>query len=284
MNNSSRLFKGRKLVIGTKHKKEQVIAPYLEENLGVECFVDNHFDTDILGTFSGEMERKLDPISTLRKKCLLAMESTHCDLGVANEGSFGPHPSLFFSNADEELVILIDKKNNLEIIAREISLETNFNAKEISKLDDLLVFSKFVGFPSHGLMLRAQKNKYTEIQKGIVDIEQLKKKFYQLREKNNSVYVETDMRAMFNPTRMKVIQKVTQKLIDKIKNSCPNCETPGFSVTEAIKGLKCANCGLPTKSILRLIYTCQNCNFSKEEVHPNNKEKEDPMYCDYCNP
>ena len=34
------MFKGRNLLIATKHEKEKVIAPILEKELGVKCFVD----------------------------------------------------------------------------------------------------------------------------------------------------------------------------------------------------------------------------------------------------
>ena len=50
------------------HKKENIIAPILEKELGVKCFVCKGFDTDALGTFTGEIVRKDDPITTLRKK------------------------------------------------------------------------------------------------------------------------------------------------------------------------------------------------------------------------
>jgi hypothetical protein len=107
---SFKLFNDRRLLIATKHKKERVIAPLLEKNLGVICFTNDSFDTDALGTFSGEVERELDPITTVRKKCLLAMEASDCDLGVASEGSFGAHPSIFFASANDEFLIFIDKK------------------------------------------------------------------------------------------------------------------------------------------------------------------------------
>ena len=89
------MFEGRPLIIATKHEKEKVIAPILEKELGVKCFLALDLDTDKLGTFSGEVERHDDPITTARKKCLLAMELTNCDLAVASEGSFGPHPTIF---------------------------------------------------------------------------------------------------------------------------------------------------------------------------------------------
>ena len=99
------IFEGRRLVIATKHHKETVIAPLLEQHLGVQCFVPNDFDTDALGTFTGEVARKEDALSTARQKCLLAMQKTNCDLGIASEGSFGPHPSIFMAHADNEFLI-----------------------------------------------------------------------------------------------------------------------------------------------------------------------------------
>lgn len=278
------LFKNRKLVIATKHQKERVIAPLLEEHLGVTCFVNEAFDTDTLGTFSGEVERLLDPISTLRKKCLLAMELSQCDLGVASEGSFGAHPQMFFASADDELVIFIDQKNNIEIIARELSMETNFNGKKITSEKELLDFAEAAKFPSHGLILRKTEKDTKSIIKGITDVSTLVNSFYEMIKHTSSIFVETDMRAMYNPSRMAVIENATKKLVEKINSTCPHCNAPGFAVSEVKKGLKCSLCGMPTQSTLSFIYTCQQCNFTKEALHPHQKTVEDPMYCDFCNP
>ncbi|MBA4302461.1 MAG: hypothetical protein C0433_20505 [Cyclobacterium sp.] len=278
------MFQNRKLLIATKHQKENVIAPILEKELGVICFIDETFDTDTLGTFTGEIERELDPISTAREKCLRAMKMNDCDLGIASEGSFGPHPSLFFVSADDEFLIFIDKKYNLEIIARELSTETNFNGKELKTENELLDFANSIGFPAHGLILRKTKDDVSEIHKGITDLELLKTVFNHLHSKYHAVYAETDMRAMYNPTRMKVIKKAAKKLVEKIKSACPECQTPGFGITQAKKGLECSLCGSPTNSTLSYIYQCQHCKYTKEDMFPNKKKTEDPMYCDYCNP
>jgi len=278
------MFEDRKLIIATKHEKEKVIAPLLEQALGVSCFVHETFDTDILGTFTGETERKLDPISTARQKCIMAMELTNSDLGVANEGSFGPHPTIFFISADDEFLIFIDKKNNLEIIVRELSTDTNFSGKEIKNETELLDFAKSINFPSHALILRKTKVDYKDIIKGITDVNLLKETFHALYKKYNTVYAETDMRAMYNPTRMKIIEAATKKLIDKIKSFCPECNKPGFGITDAKRGLACSLCGSPTNTILSYIYCCQHCQHTKEDMYPNKKSVEDPMYCNYCNP
>lgn len=278
------MFQGRRLIIATKHEKESVIAPLAEKALGVSCFVAQNFDSDVLGTFTGEVDRKQDPITTARQKCLLAMEMTDCDLGIASEGSFGQHPSLFFVNADEEFLIFIDKKNNLEIISRELSTETNFNGREIKTEEALYEFANSVGFPSHGLILRKGREENTDIFKGITDEKQLKNVFNHLQQKYGSLYVETDMRALFNPTRMGVIEVATKKLLDKINSLCPQCSMPGFGITDAKSGLKCSLCGSPTRSTLSYIRQCLHCHYIEEEMFPHKKTEEDPMYCDFCNP
>lgn len=278
------MFKNRKLVIATKHQKERVIAPLFEKAFGVKCFTPENFDSDLLGTFTGEIERKDDPITTMRNKCLQAMELHNCDLGIASEGSFGPHPSIFFVHADDEFLIFIDKKNNLEIIARELSLKTNFNGSEIKAEKELSEFANSVKFPSHALILRKAKEDYTEIIKGINNWQTLNETFQILVNRYGSAYAETDMRALYNPTRMEVIETAAKKLIKKINSLCPDCDTPGFEIKDAIKGLPCSLCGLPTRSTLSHIYECKKCAFRKEVKFPFNITQEDPTYCDFCNP
>jgi hypothetical protein len=280
---SNNFFKGRRLLIATKHKKERVIAPILEKELGVNCFVTD-IDTDKFGTFTGEIERKEDAISTARNKCLLAMELEKCDLVLASEGSFGAHPSLFFANADEEILLFIDKKKDIEIIVRELTFETNFNGSEIKTIKELEEFVKNSKFPTHGIILRKAKNDSTLIEKGITNLDQLYKTFKYLISMYGSAFIETDMRAMYNPTRMKVIENATYKLAKKINSLCPKCSIPGFGIIDSKSGLPCDLCNFPTQSTLSHIYSCQKCNYIKEVFFPNGRKKEDPMYCDICNP
>ena len=246
--------------------------------------VTENFDTDVLGTFTGEIERVHDPVTTARNKCHMAMELSDCDLAIASEGSFGLHPALYFIHADEEILLLVDKKNDLEIIVRELSTETNYNGEEIKTEKELIDFAKRVKFPSHGLIIRKAKEDSNLITKGITDWDQLKKNFNQLLNKYGIVYIETDMRAMYNPTRMSVIEKGVRKLIYKIRSICPQCNTPGFGITNATQGLLCKLCGFPTRSTFSYIYTCNKCSFTREELYPHKKLKEDPSYCDNCNP
>jgi len=278
------MFKGRKLLIATKHGKEKVIAPVLEKTLGVSCFTTQELDTDLLGTFTGEIEREHDPITTARKKCFMAMDITNCDLAVASEGSFGPHPTIHFISSDDEFLLLIDRKNELEVIARELSIETNFNGEEIKTEQALLEFATKANFPSHALILRKSNKDFTGLSKGITDIKQLKNCFHKLITDFGTAYVETDMRAMYNPTRMKIIELAAIKLADNITTYCPKCQTPGFSITEIKQGLPCEICSLPTRSTLSYMRICKKCNYKTEEKFPHGKQTEKAMYCDYCNP
>ena len=282
--NQHNFFEGRSIVIATKHKKQHALAPLLEKELGVSCIVPENLDTDLLGTFCGEIERALSPLDAAKQKCMLAMELTSTDLAVASEGSFGAHPLLYFLPADDELLVLIDQINGLEIVVREVSTKTNYNAKEVSSEEDLLAFAQSALFPSHGLILKDKKEGYTQLTRGIVHAKELLDTFKQFMENYGSVYVETDMRAHLNPSRMAVIEETTKKLIAKIKTTCPSCQTPGFGIKDATPGLPCENCKAPTKSTLYHVYACQKCNHTHEAYFPNGKQEEDPTYCDRCNP
>ncbi len=278
------MFNGRKLLVATKHRKERVIAPLVEKALGVSCFTNKDFDTDALGTFTGEVARQADPVTTARTKCLMAMELTGYDLVVASEGSFGGHPYLYFIPADEEILMLKDRKNNLEIVVKELSCQTNFNGTALKNKQDLLDFTRSVHFPSHGVILRRAKDDVSSVEKGITDWKRLNKIFHRFMLEFGSAYVETDMRAMFNPTRMKVIEAATKKLIAKALSPCPQCKAPGFGITATVPGLPCRRCGFPTRSTIKHVYSCQKCLFNKEQLYPGGSSVEDPGFCDFCNP
>jgi hypothetical protein len=169
-------------------------------------------------------------------------------------------------------------------MVRELSLDTNFNAATVSSFQNLVDLVKTVGFPEHGIILKNTKEEVPNVIKGIQSWELLEESYHKLSDNNSQVVAETDMRAMHNPTRMKVIEKATQKLVNKIKSTCPQCTSPGFGVVKIKSGLLCEWCDSPTNSTKSHIYQCQKCNFEQENMFPNDKKTEDPMYCDRCNP
>lgn len=277
-------FEGRQLVIASMHQKEQVLKPLLEAGLKVTVSVAIGLNTDLLGTFSGEVARIADPLTTARKKCELALDLTGCDLVLASEGSFGAHPSAFFLPANEEWLLLIDRKHQLEIHARHLSTATNFAGQAFSSLEELESFTSKVGFPSHGLILRRSKDELEGLLKGITDPDQLRTAALQLLETQGSGFVETDMRAMFNPSRMQVIQETAQLLIQKLNSYCPSCQLPGFAVTAAEPGLPCSLCGTPSSTALAHLLVCSHCLHQEKVLFPHGGKTEDPQYCQVCNP
>lgn len=266
------------------HGKERAMATLLERELGVTCYPLEDFNTDQLGTFTGQVNRVDDPLTTARKKAKFAMQASGFDLAIASEGTFGPHPDYYFIPADEEILVLVDAKNELEVIVHEWSTVTNFNAADISTISALHEFANVSQFPSHALILRPSKQDFSDIVKGITDWRTLENNFNRMMQRYGTVYVETDMRAMHNPSRIEVIRQATESLIKKIKMTCPSCGCPGFNVKEVIAGLPCESCQFPTRSTSAYRYACQRCEHTSIIPFPHGKQTEDPMYCDVCNP
>jgi hypothetical protein len=278
---SEHYFKGKKVVIATKHGKEKVIGPALEESFEMEYAVSKNLDTDLIGTFTGEVERVLSAVEAARQKCILALEECDADFAIGSEGSFGPHPTLYFLPADEEFIVLMYRKKDFEIAVKMASLQTNYASYDMDSKSTLNSFLQQVKFPSHGLHVKGPEG-YQE--KGIRSENRLNQAIQEAVTRFGSYTLETDMRAMNNPTRMSVIQELTGKLVEKMKSRCPSCHRPGFSPTDVIRGLVCSSCSLPTKSVKSVIYSCAGCHNTACIDFPESKTTEDPMFCDFCNP
>lgn len=276
------MFKARKLVIATMHGKEEVLAPILEKSLGVEVIVPQEFDTDLYGTFFGELEREKDPLETAKIKCLDACRVTGCSLAVASEGSFGPHPTIYFIPADEEILVFMDLENDIYVRARVVSPKTNFGGNTFTDWETAVKFANWARFPSHGLIIADQQRMH--VKKGIQDWALLEKHFNECLENYGSVVLQTDMRAMYNPMRLEVIAQVAAILVQTVLRICPSCSFPGYDVSKVNSGLPCSQCGLPTTAILSHIYECQKCHHTEVKRYPKDKKTEDPQFCDHCNP
>lgn len=282
--NKLKIYEKRKVVFLTKHGKESVIKPILESETGCELITENGYDTDKLGTFSREIKRPKSQIDTARLKINVGMRLTNIDIGIASEGSFGSHPIAPIP-WNVELVLLSDKKEKFEIYGVHESSDTNLSHKTVKDYEEVLAFAENMGFPNHLLILRPDHEDSPILIKDINSFEKLKEAYFKCSRlsKTGKIFLETDMRAHANPTRMKNIQKATENLVSKLKSFCPKCGAPGFIVNKAIQGLPCELCGLPSKMTLRYIYSCHKCHYEKEEHFPKGYAAP-AQYCDYCNP
>ena len=282
------LFADRIAVIATMHQKEKAIAPLLQKHLGVSTLVPQDFDTDAFGTFTREVARVGTQLEAARAKALKALDVMGETLAIASEGTFGPHPIMLGVPCNRELVLLLDTENQIELYGQEFSIATNYSHQAITSLAEARMFASKVGFPEHALvvMLTPPSLAANNIVKGINTDSMLEEAIEVAlsHSSTGSVHIETDMRALFNPTRMQNIEKATQDLLRKIHQTCPRCDFPGFDVVEQKRGLPCNLCGIPTQLIRTSISICQKCGFKQEKLFPQGVETADPSYCNYCNP
>jgi len=283
--NNKSFLKGRETALLTKHKKEIVIKPTLEKRTGCKVQVFSSFDTDVFGTFTGEIERAGTQIETARLKAEKAIELSGFDIGLSSEGSFGPHPSIPFVPFNMEIVMLVDRREELRIWGEYSGYNTNYRHDKVVSSDEAFKFAQMVGFPEHFLVIKPGKAEYNESIKGICDYDKLDEavQWAIARSPEKSALIETDMRAHANPTRMSNILKATENLIQKIDSVCIKCGMPGFWVIEKKQGLPCEICGSSTSEILSEIWLCQKCGQREEMLFPKGKLAS-AARCNYCNP
>ncbi|MBV1709256.1 MAG: hypothetical protein CVU94_06725 [Firmicutes bacterium HGW-Firmicutes-19] len=279
-----KVFENRTIVLLSKHGKEKAIQPIMESETGCNFIVENQFDTDTLGTFTREITREKSQLETAREKIKICMDWANSEISIASEGSFGPHP-MFPIPWNVEIILLYDKRENYEIFGIYKGPETNFDHIITCDWDEAVKFAQKVGFPEHFLILRPSNDRGKPVIKDIDTIEKFEKAFKKCKTRSltRNVFIETDMRAHANPTRMKNIELATKDLVKKLNNFCPKCGFYGFVVSDVLKGLPCGLCGLPSDLTKKYIYSCHKCSHKEEEVHPHG-EVASPQYCHNCNP
>jgi len=276
-------YENIKISLLTKHKKEKVIAPKFIKMFDAEIIHTDTFDTDELGTFTRDKARYGNQLDAARRKARIGMEITGLKYGIASEGSFISDPFTGLLPWNHEIIIFIDDILGIEIIGSSKSAAVSRQSK-IRNWKELAKFARLNKFPTHHLVLRPDDENHPVFQKGISNRIILEESFNQAMKlsKTKKVYVEHDLRAHANPTRMKNIANATTDLIHKLKSLCPNCHTPGFQITKVKSGLPCAICDMETRETFEKIFTCNTCDYEKSEFVK--KEKADPAKCDFCNP
>lgn len=284
MTNHPRPYEGFKASLLTQHGKESVICPQLFDSNGLEVVHISGYDTDKLGTFTRDIPMHGSQLDAARKKARIGMELSGSSIGIASEGAIDRDPYTGMLPWNYELVILIDDTRSIEIIGY-FTGKAQSTSKLVSSWDELNALLSEAQFSTHQLVVRPNDECHPEYRKGIKDLESLREAFDWASgpSKKGNVFVENDLRAHTNPTRMATILKATQDLSLKMNSVCPECGSPGFWITERIKGLPCAHCGVPTNVPLANIWSCVQCNHIDEEAIAN-QMKADPTSCNYCNP
>lgn len=283
----------------TKHRKASALALPLLAGVGL-IVKEVEVDTDIFGTFTGEVERTGTPLETAIKKARLGMMKGSTPLGLASEGSFGAHPFIPFIAGCEEIVVLIDDLNGFHVSESLISTKTNFGSREASCIEEVEEFLQQVKFPSHGLIVKPNQadggivqkirrmfgKANAGIMKGIKDRESLKVAIKACRAASydGMARVETDMRAHMNPTRMRVLRELGTSFARRLRSRCTECGCPGYGRTSATGFLDCSECGYPSESSSHEVHSCPKCHHFETLPRSDGMTSVDPMYCHRCNP
>ncbi len=286
-------YAGREVALASRHGKERSIARPFRAGLGCRLRLAEGFDTDSLGTFSGEVPRPAGPEQTCRLKAEAGMAETGLTLGLASEGSFGPHPLVPLLPVGEEWMTFVDRDNGLVIREHLLARRTNFSHRRLgagTAGEELEPWLRAVGFPSHALMVRPNRVGSSAagggVERGIREPALLLAALRRAAAASGDglALVETDMRAHFNPTRMAAIRALAFRLVRRIGRLCPACGAPGWGVVDTIAGLPCDWCGAPTELVKIERHGCVACPHQEDRPRRDGLRRADPGQCPLCNP
>jgi hypothetical protein len=267
----------------TKHGKERVIGQEIGNHLGMRLVHVDNFDTDYFGSFTRDIPRTGDQYQAAYAKAKKGMELAGLKMGMASEGSFSKDPYAGMIPWNKELIVFLDEDNEIEVVGTSSNYAQCYSAT-ITRNDDLEMHLQKAFFPSHHLVVRLDHPESTIYTKGVSSREALEdvlKEYFQ-KSQSGQVYIENDLRAFANPTRMENIRVASLDLIQKLSSCCPSCGIPGFWIDELIPGLICEQCGHLTREIKARVYACKKC--SHQEVVNTDRNFAKPMNCEYCNP
>ncbi len=270
-------------VIATMHGKERVIGPRLEAAFGISVLVPTTLNTDTFGTFTREVKRPHDQLETARQKALAGIKATGARIGIASEGSFGPHPTIPFVQANYEVVVLIDSETGFETVGTATATNVTPKGQWVTSAEEAVATATAWGFPVQGVIVRVSKEGRRGIYKEITSIDNLLDTTTRLLRPwwRRQIYLETDMRAHRCGARMETIAAATDNLIARITERCPACCWPGFSQHTFSGNLPCAHCGQATSLPTTRATRCRHCGHTETESLATTA---DPAECNYCNP
>jgi hypothetical protein len=165
----------------TKHDKAKLVTKHFNDILAMQV-QEVAVDTDIFGTFSGEIERVGTPLETAIKKARLGIETTGNPIAIASEGSVGPDPLFGFINANIETMVFID--DDLDIQVHETIKSNEIVAFTTTTLKtDLGVFLKKADFPNHALIVKPHHG--TGAIKGVRTLQELEEAILKARDSSS---------------------------------------------------------------------------------------------------
>lgn len=236
------LYRGDRAVLTAIHATEEVVAPIVERFLGLRLEVAGQLDTNAFGPFSRDIERAGSQLDAARAKIAAAFaRMPYLKIGLASEGSYGPYPYIPCCPLEREIVVLVDRTADLELVGYHATSDTNFAHVIVADVAGGLDFAERAGFPVHGVIVMGYRDGDPAHDLALIkDAEtwdDLTSALHQVIADAGAAIVETDMRARRNPRRMRAIKRATIDLACRARSLCPGCGRLGYAVTEGLPGL-----------------------------------------------
>ncbi len=256
----------------TQHDKARLIAPALN-CLDWQLTEIRSFDTDALGSFSGERPRIMTPYECALRKAAIAADLSGADIGIGSEGSFSPGP-YGLGTFNLELLCCVNVAAGWAVTGRFYgpSLAQQWHISAPEQLQQAL--EKVAA----GQFLLLQQGSI--VVKGLSSAEAMQQALPLLAK--GDVSLSYDLRAHLSPERQGHIVKAADDLLQRLMSLCPRCHTPGFWPDKAVPGLPCEACDSATGLTLEKHACCQHCQFSA--VQRVTQRYANPQYCQECNP
>ena len=265
-----------------------MIAPPLAAGPGLQVVVPGGIDTDALGTFTGEIARAGSMFDAAFAKARVGMTALGLPLGLASEGSYGPHPDAPVVGLGIEVIVFVDDARGLVVSEQLVDPRPMFAHVVVTRPGDVERFVREVGFPAQALVVgpNLAAAAVPPPAKGIRDPRRLGEaiRAATAMSGDGAALVQTDMRAHCNPTRMATIRRLACRLAARLNRRCPACGAPGFGRTGETGGLPCRDCGAPTSFIAREIHGCAACPHRESLPRSDGGVDADPRHCPRCNP
>ena len=271
------------IALVTKHGKLAQIAPAFEALTEFELVV-AEVDTDLFGTFSGEVPRTLSPKDAAIAKARAGAEALGLEFGLASEGSIGAHPQFPFVNSNQEVLALVCLSRGFSVVETFTSTDIVAKSKIVTSIESLTDLADGFDLPNHAVIVSARFGQEQQIEKGIQDSGELVALVTELLERGaKEVRVESDFRAMLSPSRQRNIAKCAERLAARIASRCPSCNEIGWGRIGFEYGLPCGDCFEPVASAAHSEkFGCVACDYT--ETVSLGLETIEASRCDFCNP
>ncbi|WP_144783425.1 DUF6671 family protein [Microbacterium sp. BH-3-3-3] len=266
-------YAGETTAVGTLHGKEAAFAPAFARCLGAGVIPTVQLDTDALGTFTRDVPRAGSAEHAAMAKARGAALELGTATGLATEASYAPALGGFGPMVHEELAVFIDLERGIRVRHGIRQYTHVAPARTVRTSAEARRYLARAGFPHHGVVARTAEG----LQKGIQDAAVIDALL-----RRGPVELEPDLRAHMNPTRRRVLRRLSWLLAARLTQRCPGCRCPGFGTVGVVRGLPCGACGNATSQVRLDVDGCPACDEQRERPRP--EREADPTTCDACNP